>query len=92
VIASSCFLLALAVAYVTFFLAWSPTPRLVTAIIPGGYLAIALNKLLRLPTSGAGFLFLFFASQVLFWFGLILATAWGVLSLHARRGRSESKV
>ena len=54
VVISTCLALAqCVVAYLTFVLSWSPTPRFVVAILPGAYIAAALNKVLRLPTNGA---------------------------------------
>ena len=74
---TACLLVATAIAYATLYLAWSPTPRLVVGIMPGAYIAVALNKLLRLDTNGSGFLYLFFASHLLFWFALLLGSTWG---------------
>jgi len=89
---SACFLVAVATAYATFSLAWSPTPRLVVGIMPGGYIAVALNKLLRLDTNGAGFLYLFFVSHLLFWFVLLLGSTWGVSKAWSRWHQAHGSI
>ena len=76
VVVASCLLMSLVVGYVTFFLAWSSTPRFTIAILPGAYIATAINKLLRLPGDEPGIWALFFGSHVFFWFVLFSAVAW----------------
>src|SRR5260370_10121742 len=81
---SVCLLLSLFVAYVTFFFAWSSKPRLVFAVLPGAYIGAALNKLLRLPWTGAGPWLLVFGGNVLFWFAFFLGVSLLVARIRSR--------
>jgi hypothetical protein len=83
-VVTACFATAVAIAYLTFVASWNQTPRLVWAIVPGAYIAAAINKILHLPTTGAGMWYLFFITHILVWFAAALATACAVAGLKAR--------
>ena len=77
-VVSACLVVSLGIGYLTFVLAWNPTPRFTFALLPGAYIAAGLNKLFKLPWNGAGVWLLFFSSHVAFWFSLLLVGAWAV--------------
>jgi hypothetical protein len=88
VLLAGCFVLSVVIAYFTFSLAWSPSPRFSFTIAPGAFLAIAVNRIVRLPTSGAGFVALFLTAHVLVCFCFVLAAAWVVSRLSRSRHRA----
>jgi hypothetical protein len=81
---AACLLLAGVIAFATFSLAWNPRPRLVLAVLPGAYFGAFLNRLLRLPSNGAGVWVLFFIGNVLFYFVILVGIGAAVARLHSR--------
>ena len=81
---SVCLVSSIIVAYVTFFLAWNPTPRFVFTILPGAYIGATLNRFLKLPWSGAGPWTLFFSAHIFFWFIFFLTISWALSKIRSR--------
>jgi hypothetical protein len=62
------------------------------AILPGAYIAIGLNKILRLPTNGVGVWVLFFVSHVLFYLAVFLGIGMAVAKVRSRQREGGSRV